>query len=335
MVYVKTVWSDRVVEKPMTYTQVTNQDGTITLSPAEGAITSAGTPLTAANLNNMENGIANAVRRDGDTMTGPLTITQLNIANADGTLPETLVTYKPSVSAGGGVSFGAGGTTVVGGGEGAQNWLNNTQNVPDTQSENLFLVADSRVEIWTGVQNIATDLTSGKKFGYGTNGDFQIGGDNTDAGAAFGVFRYLKGTKNLQILHFNGTASTTDTIVQVGRITPKLALNWQPVTFVNNWVNTSGYTTKWAQDASGNILVNGLFQGGTNSAGSDIMHIPITPYTLLNPSTKIPIMRGDSALGWCEAVAVSTSYITLQCSTTSMVYSGWQAINACIPLASF
>jgi hypothetical protein len=335
MVYVKTVWSDRVVEKPMTYTQVTNQDGTITLSPAEGAITAAGTPLTAANLNNMENGIANAVRRDGDAMTGPLTITQLNIAKTDGTLPQTLITYKPSVSAGGGVSFGAGGTTVIGAGEGGTNWLNNTQNVPDTQNENLFLVADSKAELWTNIQNIGTDLTAGKRFGFASNGDFQIGGDNTDQGAATGVISYTKSGKLYKMTHWTGSATQTDTTLQIGRIQPEMGLNWQPVTFVNNWVNTSGYTTKWAQDASGNILVNGLFQGGTNSAGSDIMHIPITPYTLLNPSTKIPIMRGDSALGWCEAVAVSTSYITIQTSTTSMVYSGWQAINAVIPLAAF
>lgn len=64
--YVKTTWADRIVEKPLTYTQQTNGDGTITLIPAEGAITQSGTPITASSLNNMEQGIANAL----DTTTG-------------------------------------------------------------------------------------------------------------------------------------------------------------------------------------------------------------------------------------------------------------------------
>lgn len=58
--YVKTTWSDRIVEKPLTYTQQANGDGTTTLIPAEGTITQSGTPITATALNNMEQGIANA-----------------------------------------------------------------------------------------------------------------------------------------------------------------------------------------------------------------------------------------------------------------------------------
>ncbi|ALC92056.1 hypothetical protein AM500_21350 [Bacillus sp. FJAT-18017] len=54
MPYNKTLWKDRVVEKPMTYTMRTNADGTITLVPAEGQILEVGTPLTAVNLNNLE-----------------------------------------------------------------------------------------------------------------------------------------------------------------------------------------------------------------------------------------------------------------------------------------
>lgn len=59
--YVKTTWSDRIVQNPLTYTQQNNGDGTITLIPAEGTVTQSGTPITATALNNIENGIANAL----------------------------------------------------------------------------------------------------------------------------------------------------------------------------------------------------------------------------------------------------------------------------------
>lgn len=57
MAYNKTVWKDRVVERPLTFTSVTNADGTITLTPAEGTIVDAGTPITATNLNNIEDAV--------------------------------------------------------------------------------------------------------------------------------------------------------------------------------------------------------------------------------------------------------------------------------------
>jgi hypothetical protein len=57
MAYTKRTWEDRTVERPLTYTLQTNADGTTTLIPSEGSIITTGTPITAANLNNMENGI--------------------------------------------------------------------------------------------------------------------------------------------------------------------------------------------------------------------------------------------------------------------------------------
>jgi hypothetical protein len=58
MAYTKTVWADRSVERPLTFTQTTNADGSITLAPSEGTIITTGTPLTADKFNNMESGIA-------------------------------------------------------------------------------------------------------------------------------------------------------------------------------------------------------------------------------------------------------------------------------------
>jgi hypothetical protein len=63
--YIPTVWENREVEKPRTYTLQGNGDGTTTLIPAEGNIISEGTPIVAENLNNMESGIENSVQKEG------------------------------------------------------------------------------------------------------------------------------------------------------------------------------------------------------------------------------------------------------------------------------
>ncbi len=57
MAYVKTDWKNREVEKPRTFTMVNNPDGTVTLIPAEGEVYEQGTPIVAAVMNNMEDGI--------------------------------------------------------------------------------------------------------------------------------------------------------------------------------------------------------------------------------------------------------------------------------------
>ena len=57
MSYVRTFWKDRVVERPRTFTQVTNADGSITQTNAPGQVIEPGTPLNATNFNNLEEGL--------------------------------------------------------------------------------------------------------------------------------------------------------------------------------------------------------------------------------------------------------------------------------------
>lgn len=54
MAYEPTIWKNREVEKPRTFTMQDNGDGTITLIPAEGIVTEPGTPIMAANMNKIE-----------------------------------------------------------------------------------------------------------------------------------------------------------------------------------------------------------------------------------------------------------------------------------------
>jgi hypothetical protein len=60
MSYTPKTWTDRVVEKPMTYTVTNNPDGSITLTPAEGTVITAGDLVKAEYLNAMEQGIKSA-----------------------------------------------------------------------------------------------------------------------------------------------------------------------------------------------------------------------------------------------------------------------------------
>lgn len=63
MAYVKTNWQDHVVQRPRTYTEVTNPDGSKTMTPAPGEVVQQGTPMSAVNLNHMEEGIAAAAAK--------------------------------------------------------------------------------------------------------------------------------------------------------------------------------------------------------------------------------------------------------------------------------
>lgn len=60
--YDRTVWEDRVVERPSTFNERINEDGSFTLEKANGLIVREGTPISAKHLNNMEIGIENLYR---------------------------------------------------------------------------------------------------------------------------------------------------------------------------------------------------------------------------------------------------------------------------------
>lgn len=53
-------WKDRIVERPRTYTETHNLDGSRTDTPAPGEIQEPGTQISATNLNQMDHGIQDA-----------------------------------------------------------------------------------------------------------------------------------------------------------------------------------------------------------------------------------------------------------------------------------
>lgn len=57
MAYKRTKWRDHVVERPRTFTKVTNADKSVTLTPAPGEVIQQGTPQSATNFNNIEDAL--------------------------------------------------------------------------------------------------------------------------------------------------------------------------------------------------------------------------------------------------------------------------------------
>lgn len=78
MAYERTVWRDHIVARPRTYTMVQNEDGTVTLTPAYGAVSQQGTPVNAANLNKLEEAAEDLDGRmttmEGKIVAGALTL---------------------------------------------------------------------------------------------------------------------------------------------------------------------------------------------------------------------------------------------------------------------
>ncbi len=66
MAYKRMPWQDRVVERPRTFTETINPDGSKTLTPAPGVIVQEGTPVNAAQLLRMEQGIWEALFSSSD-----------------------------------------------------------------------------------------------------------------------------------------------------------------------------------------------------------------------------------------------------------------------------
>ncbi|NLV58672.1 MAG: hypothetical protein GXY67_07860 [Clostridiales bacterium] len=57
MAYDRIKWTDEAVERPNTWRETTNADGSITHTKSPGTVMQAGTPVNATNLNHIEEGL--------------------------------------------------------------------------------------------------------------------------------------------------------------------------------------------------------------------------------------------------------------------------------------
>lgn len=87
MAYTKTLWKDRIVQFANKFTKSGETSTEVTLTPAPGTVTEAGTPLSAANMNKIEQGIEDAhnekVAKAGDTITGDLIAKWIGFESGD------------------------------------------------------------------------------------------------------------------------------------------------------------------------------------------------------------------------------------------------------------
>jgi hypothetical protein len=140
-----------------------------------------------------------------------------------------------SDTSGVGISLGTGGTTIIGGGESSHNILVSTL-VPDAITERLMLVSDNEIEIMTGMQNVGTDVTVGKRARIASNGDINWGGNNVDGN--IGALAYNTSTKTATIKHWNGTISTDDVTLSVNKVVQTGASQGAVL-----WTNAGQYMT--------------------------------------------------------------------------------------------
>lgn len=82
MGYMKNTWVDRIVQFPRRFRKSNEADDLLELTPEPGTVTAVGTPVNAALLNHMEQGIKDALPKDGsEPMTGPLQAPSLALSN--------------------------------------------------------------------------------------------------------------------------------------------------------------------------------------------------------------------------------------------------------------
>jgi hypothetical protein len=103
--YTPRVWKDRAVQFANRYLKSGETSLGVTLTADPGTVTEAGTPVNAANMNQLENAVAAAhvtadaaVKRSGDIMTGGLTATALAAANNSDAVLYLEDTGAPSTS---------------------------------------------------------------------------------------------------------------------------------------------------------------------------------------------------------------------------------------------
>lgn len=105
MAYERTVWRDHIVARPRTYTMVQNEDGTVTLTPAYGAVSQQGTPVNAANLNKLE-----AAAEDLD---GRATGLDTRVESLEGKIAAVALTLTASGWSGGAQTVSVAGLTAA------------------------------------------------------------------------------------------------------------------------------------------------------------------------------------------------------------------------------
>lgn len=256
---------------------------------------------------------------------GKISLENSQIRYEDDIVNMAIMSFKDgSDNSGKGLAIGAGGTTIIGGGESAYDTLNTVELIPDAVNEKLILTSDYNVEIWTGMQDVKTNKTTGKRFLFSTNGDLNIGGNNVDLTTC--TIRYTSSSKILEIFHWTGTVTTDVVQLAIGDIlyqnTPWINL---PLSGVTEY--TTGTTPQYKRKG-GVVYLKGAVKGIT-AVNKIIGTLPVnyrprgTSHNYAMPTT------GKGMARW----AINTDgTIVLENTTdtaTTIPATDWFPINTC------
>jgi hypothetical protein len=238
-----------------------------------------------------------------------------------GNLYKALNFREGSDTTGVGMTIGAGGTTIVGGGESALSTMLSAL-IPDAITEKLILTSDYNVEIWTGMQDVGTNATVGKRFIFQNNGDLNIGGNNVDLTTC--TFRYTAASKILEIFHWTGTAAQDVVQLAVGDILYQNA-PWTNLTLQGGAQVYSTGTTPQYKKKGGVVFLKGAIKNLT-AAGTIIGTLP-DGYRPRGTSHNYAMPTSGSQFArW----AVNTDgTIKLEAVNTTIAVGDWFPINTC------
>lgn len=240
-----------------------------------------------------------------------------------------IISFKEgSDNSGMGVALSGGGTIVVGGGESAYDILNNATLVPDAITEKLILTSDYDVVVMTGMQDVKTNPTTGKRTIFNTNGDLNIGGNNVDLATM--TIRYTAATKTLQFFHWTGTAVSDTVILEVGDISYQNApwLNLSLQSGISDY--TAGNNARYKRKG-GVVYLQGAVKGIT-AIGKIIAYLPSgyrpvgQSHSWANPTS------GKNFARW--TIDEANGAITMEnvSQTAAPAAGDWFPIHTCFPV---
>lgn len=216
MTYIKNVWVDQEVERPKTYEMTNNSDGSVTLIDSFGLVLEMGTPVSADNMNHIEEGIENNDQR-------------ITILEGEGTRANVSLTNLTP--------------------EGEKHFLNKTQisscileapQMVDLQLDGNVLKLKGRVIIPYGTE--APTMAIGDTFFNGTIADISY-----DGSKLFYIVEY----ENLETSNV-GTATGNFFLF----IVPDGRLGYVATTNIDAGTNPEGSTKSWYYNTATNFLTN-------------------------------------------------------------------------------
>lgn len=240
---------------------------------------------------------------------------------------------------GNGISIGGGGLTLIGGGESAIN----IQSVFPGSNEQMIMANDADVEIWSGVQNGATDAAVRKSF-FTTNGGIKfqtLGWDKTTTPTANtepgGLWAYDKNNALYGYITFGKGGGDARTRTRIGAIAGDGTSNILDMYCGNNSNRVISVSDPgvWRRDLGFTYKVNDVW---SISVPSGDYHICCPGFVSAGGTTIWFSLHTDKSMENISTIAIQTLVGSVRTITqyigsgnnnllTDTAFSGWAAVK--------